>query len=83
MEKEKTDIEKECQKHLKKVGTILFTEMHMQRMTTYELSKKSCVSRPTIANIFNGEGCHIANYIAVCLALKKNPFFIISHESSI
>ena len=81
MKKEKTNIEIECQKQLKKVGTILFTEMHMQRMTTYELSEKSGVSRPTIANVFNGEGCHIANYVAVCIALKKNPFFILSHES--
>ena len=76
MKKENTNIEIECQKQLKKVGTILFTEMHMQRMTTYELSEKSCVSRPTIANIFNGEGCHISNYVAVCIALKKNPFFM-------
>ena len=81
MKKEKTNIEKECKKQLKKVGTILFTEMHMQRMTTYELSEKSGVSRPTIANVFNGEGCQISNYVAVCLALKKNPFFILSHES--
>ena len=81
MKKEKTNIEIECQKQLKKVGTILFTEMHMQRMTTYELSEKSGVSRPTIANVFNGEGCQISNYVAVCLALKKNPFFILSHES--
>ncbi len=76
MKKEKTNIEIQCQKQLKKVGTILFTEMHMQRMTTYELSEKSGVSRPTIANVFNGEGCHIANYVAVSLALKKNPFFM-------
>ena len=76
MEKEKTNIENDCKKQLKKVGTILFTEMHMQRMTTYELSEKSGVSRPTIANVFNGEGCHISNYVAVCLALKKNPFFM-------
>ena len=76
MKKEKTNIEIECQKQLKKVGTILFTEMHMQRMTTYELSEKSGVSRPTIANVFNGEGCQISNYVAVCLALKKNPFFM-------
>ena len=81
MKKEKTNIEIECKKQLKKVGTILFTEMHMQRMTTYELSEKSGVSRPTIANVFNGEGCQISNYVAVCLALKKNPFFILSHES--
>ena len=76
MKKEKTNIEIECKKQLKKVGTILFTEMHMQRMTTYELSEKSGVSRPTIANVFNGEGCQISNYVAVCLALKKNPFFM-------
>ena len=76
MKKEKTNIENDCKKQLKKVVTILFTEIHMQRMTTYELSEKSGVSRPTIANVFNGEGCHIANYIAVCHALKKNSFFM-------
>ena len=74
MKKEKTNIEIDCKKQLKKVGNILFTEMHMQRMTTYELSEKSGISRPTIAKIFNGEGCQIYNYVAICSALGKSPF---------
>lgn len=66
---------------LKNVGNVLFTEMHMQRMTTYELSKKSGVSRPTIAKIFNGENYRIASYIAVCNALDINPFCVIRRET--
>ena len=83
MNKEQLKLENKRKKQLKNVGNILFTEMHMQRMTTYELSEKSGVSRPTISNIFNGDNYRIASYVDVCNALKINPFFVIRHETNV